>query len=52
MINYKEGRGEEAFKHIRCYKGIPTVYIDRKKIKSGKEKGKLMSLEELGKMLK
>jgi large subunit ribosomal protein L13 len=52
MLSYKMGRGEEAFKNIRCYKGVPEEFEKEKKIKSGKEKGDLMSLGELGGMLK
>lgn len=52
MLSYKMGRGEEAFKNIRCYKGIPAEFEKEKKIKSGKEKKDMINLEELGKMLK
>ncbi|MBM3233623.1 50S ribosomal protein L13 [Candidatus Pacearchaeota archaeon] len=52
MLSYKMGRGEEAFKRIRCYKGVPKEFENEKKIKSGRENKDLMSLEELSKMLK
>ncbi len=38
MLNYKEGRGREAFKRILCYKGVPGKYKDKKMLKAGKEK--------------
>lgn len=36
--NYREGRGREAFKRIKCYMGIPEEYKSAKMIKAGKEK--------------
>ncbi len=38
MLNYKEGRGREAFRRILCYKGVPEKYKDKKMLKAGKEK--------------
>lgn len=35
---YREGRGREAFKRIKCYKGVPKEFEDKKKIIAGKEK--------------
>ncbi|HIG93988.1 MAG: Ribosomal protein L13 [archaeon GW2011_AR13] len=31
--NYREGRGREAFKRVKCYIGIPKEYQDVEKIK-------------------
>ena len=39
LPNYRKGRGKEAFKRIKCYKGIPKEFEDKKMIKAGKEKG-------------
>ena len=52
MLSYKQGRGEQALKRVMCYKGIPQEFENEKKIKSGREKKGLMSLEDLSKMLK
>ena len=38
MLSYKQGRGREAFKRIKCYLGVPGEFEDSKKITSGKEK--------------
>ena len=53
MLPHREGRGREALKRIKCYKGIPSEYVNVKKISSGKEKtGKKIELERLSLMLK
>lgn len=52
MLSYKMGRGENAFKKLRCYMGIPEEFVKEKKIKSATEKKDLMSLAELSNMLK
>ena len=31
--NYREGRGREAFKRVKCYIGIPKEYQEVEKIK-------------------
>ncbi len=38
LPNYREGRGREAFKRIKCYIGVPKEFEGVKKIVSGKEK--------------
>ena len=48
MINYKSGRGLDAFKRIKCYKGLPAEFKDANKIVSGKKKqGDFIRLEDL-----
>jgi large subunit ribosomal protein L13 len=51
MVNYKSGRGEQAFDKIKCYVGIPAEYEKEKKIKLERSKGKI-KLEKLSGMLK
>ncbi len=38
MLSYKQGRGEAAFKRIRCYNDTPAEFAEAQKIKAGKEK--------------
>jgi len=52
MLSYKQGRGEAAFKRIRCYPGIPEEFRNEKKIKSGRENKSLVSLAEISRELK
>ena len=52
MLSYKMGRGEAAFKNIRCYKGIPAEFEKEKKVKSGRENKNLLKLGEVAEMLK
>ncbi len=52
MINYKSGRGAEAFKGIRCYDSVPENYKNSKAIKLGNKNKDLMNVSELSKMLK
>lgn len=48
MLSYKQGRGEDALKRIKCFGGTPQEYKDLKKIVAGKEKSvKTMTLKEL-----
>ena len=48
MLPHKRGRGDEALKKIKCYRGIPEEFKESKKMISGKEKNlKTMSLEKL-----
>lgn len=52
LPNYRQGRGRQAFKKIKCYVGIPKeLKIENSKIiKAGKEKKtKFTKVEELGK---
>lgn len=52
MLNYKEGRGREAFKRILCFKGIPEKYKDKKMLKAGKEKHCIyVGLEEVSRKI-
>ena len=41
--NYREGRGREAFKRIKCYVRIPKEFEAAKKILPGRNKSKLAS---------
>jgi len=51
MLPYKKGRAGAIFKEVRCYKGVPEEYKDKKMIKSsGKRKG--LSLEKISHLLK
>lgn len=53
MLSYKEGRGREAFKRIRCYVGLPKEFADVKKIEIGKTKAPyFITLEHLSARLK
>lgn len=38
MLAYKQGRGLDAFKRIKCYDTTPEEFIASKKILAGKEK--------------
>ena len=38
LPDFREGRGREAYKKLRCYSGIPKELQESKKIVSGKEK--------------
>ena len=38
LPNFRNGRGKEAYKRIKCYVGIPKEFEDKKRIISGKEK--------------
>lgn len=38
LPNYREGRGRDAFRRIKCYVGIPKEFESAKKIVAGKEK--------------
>ena len=49
LPNHREGRGKEALKRVKCYKGIPKQFEKEKMIKAGKEKGnKYIFVEQLG----
>ena len=48
LPDYRGGRGREAFKRIKCYKGLPKEYKEEKLIKSGKEKhAEYMNLQQI-----
>jgi large subunit ribosomal protein L13 len=51
LPNYRAGRGRVALKKIKCYKGVPKEFEDKKKIIAGREHktSKFMRVEELGK---
>jgi large subunit ribosomal protein L13 len=50
MLTYKKGRGEDAYKRIKCYDTTPDELKDAKKILAGKEKKiKTLKLNELSK---
>lgn len=50
MLDYKSGRGKDAFKRIKCYDGVPKEFEDAKKIIAGKEKKtKTIKLKDLSK---
>jgi len=49
MLSYKQGRGRDALKRVRCYDNVPVEYEEVKKIIVGKEKKvKTINLKELG----
>lgn len=50
MLPYKQTRGRQALKKIKCYKGIPKEFENKKMIKSGKGK-RGMRLEKISKLL-
>ncbi len=51
MLPYKQGRGKEALRRVRCHVGIPEKFKDREMIKSsGKRKG--ITLNKISKMLR
>jgi len=50
MLSYKQGRGKDAFKRIKCFNKTPEEYKDVKKILANKEKrSKTIKLSTLGK---
>jgi len=50
LPNYREARGRDAWKRIRCYNGIPKEFEAAKKIVAGKEKhGKFSKVKEFAK---
>ena len=38
MLSYKQGRGTEALKRIRCFNTVPAEYEETAKMKAGKPK--------------
>jgi len=50
LPNYREGRGREAWKRIKCYTGIPKEFEGKKmeKVKSDK-KSKFVRIEDVSK---
>ena len=50
MLSYRQGRGRDALKRIRCHNEVPEDYKDAKMIKAGKEKKiKTLRLKDLSK---
>ena len=50
MLSYKQCRGHDALKRIKCHNEIPEKYKDVKMIKAGKEKKiKTIRLKDLSK---
>lgn len=52
LPNHRKGRGKEAFKRIKCYKGIPKEFEESKKVLAGKKPGvpnksKILKIGEL-----
>ena len=43
LPNYRDGRGRDALKRIKCYVGIPKEYEESKKISAGRDKSKFQS---------
>lgn len=52
MIDYKSGRGEIAFKKVRCYNSVPVELKGEKAIILGNKNKKMLTLKELGIALK
>lgn len=54
MLKYKEGRGKEAFKRIKCYVGVPAEFEKAEKVSPSKleENRKGLYLSELSKLLR
>ncbi len=51
LPNYREGRGRDAFKRVRCYVGIPKEFADQKAISINKSKPiKYVHVEHLSKI--
>jgi len=48
----KTNRGKELLKKVKCYNGVPEKYAKEKKISSGKEKFKFVSLRKISRELK
>ena len=48
LPNYREGRGREALKRIRCYKGVPGEFEKSKKIEL--KHGKKIKFVQIGEM--
>ncbi|MEM3154477.1 MAG: 50S ribosomal protein L13 [Candidatus Woesearchaeota archaeon] len=45
MLEYKQGRGKEAFKRVMCYMGVPSEFKDKKLSKLGKTADELPKLK-------
>jgi large subunit ribosomal protein L13 len=52
MLSYKQRRGRNALKKIKCYNELPSEYKESKKIVAGKEKKiKTIKLGDLSKQI-
>ena len=50
LPDYRNGRGREAWKRIKCYVGIPKELEKEKMVKAGKEKiSKFIEVKEIAK---
>lgn len=49
LPNFREGRGNIAFKKIKCYNKVPKEYEDTEKIEMNKKLRKSIKLEEMKK---
>ncbi len=50
LPNHRKGRGKQALNRIRCYKGSPKEFENKKKIVSGKEKkSKFIQVKDIAK---
>jgi large subunit ribosomal protein L13 len=48
MLSYKQKRGRDALKRIKCYNDIPDEFKEKKMVKAGKEKKiKTIKLKDL-----
>jgi len=48
LPNHRKGRGKEAYKRIKCYKGVPEEYHESQKIINKKQnKTKFVQLKDL-----
>jgi len=52
MLSYKQRKGRDALKRVKCYNETPAEFENVKKIKAGKEKTtKTIKLGEISKVL-
>ena len=52
MLPFKEGRGQTAFKRIKCYNSVPAEFEKAGKIKAGKVKGHIyVKLGDISKLI-
>ena len=49
LPNYRKGRGRDALKRIKCYKGVPKEFEASKKISMEKTINKGIKVEEISK---
>jgi large subunit ribosomal protein L13 len=40
LPDYREGRGKESFKRIKCYVGVPKEYEGKEMIKNNRKRSK------------